>query len=69
MAGVSVTVVKRAPASFYGQLEHGLKVRYGERVLLRKRTTRLYVLPQWDKADPPRANVPFITCLESVGMA
>lgn len=69
MAGVSVKVVKRAPASFYGQLEHGIKSRYGERVLLRKRTTRLYVLPQWDKADPPRASVPISTCLETLGTA
>lgn len=69
MAGVSVIVVKRAPASFCGQLEHGMKARYGERVQLRKRATRAYVLPQWDKSDPPRASVPLITCLESVGMA
>lgn len=69
MAGVNVTVIKRAPASFYGQLEHGMKARYGERVQLRKRATRLYVLPQWNKADPPRASVPLSTCLEFVGMA
>ncbi len=66
MSGVTI-VRLRAPERV--RVCQGCGADLGQNQIIRRRSPRMYVLPQWDKADPPRASVPLSTCLETLGTA